>query len=101
MRHGYSVNVQPSAIRSESLNWPVPICLILPAITRVVPKLTPLAAFGLTLVMILAAAFHVVRGEYYFVPINLMLGGVAAFIAYGRLFVKPLAPRHPCAWCCC
>ena len=66
--------------------------LILPAMTGVKPKLTSFAAFGLTLVMILAAVFHIVRGEYNFLPINLMLGGVAAFIAYGRLFVMPIAP---------
>jgi uncharacterized membrane protein YphA (DoxX/SURF4 family) len=66
--------------------------LILPAITRVKPKLTPFAAFGLTLVMILAAAFHIVRGEYNFLPINLLLGGVAAFTAYGRWLVAPIAP---------
>ncbi|HUK19289.1 MAG TPA: DoxX family protein [Bryobacteraceae bacterium] len=66
--------------------------LILPAITGVKPKLTPFAAIGLTLVMILAAVFHIVRGEYNFVLINVVLGGVAAFIAYGRLFVRPMAP---------
>jgi uncharacterized membrane protein YphA (DoxX/SURF4 family) len=65
--------------------------LILPAMTGVKPKLTPFAAVGLTLVMILAAVFHIVRGEYNFVPINLVLGGVTAFIAYGRLFVRPNA----------
>src|SRR5271168_3528288 len=56
--------------------------LILPAMTGVKPKLTPLAAFGLTLVMVFEAAFHIVRGEYSFVLICLVLGGVAAFIAY-------------------
>ena len=66
--------------------------LILPAMTGVKPKLTPFAAFGLTLVMILAVVFHIVRGEYSFVPINLALGGVAAFIAYERWFVGPIAP---------
>jgi uncharacterized membrane protein YphA (DoxX/SURF4 family) len=66
--------------------------LILPAMTGVKPKLTPIAAIGLTLVMILAAVFHIVRGEYNFVPINVVLGGVAAFIAYGRLIVRPIAP---------
>ena len=65
--------------------------LIVPAMTGVKPKVTPFAAFGLALVMILAAVFHIVRGEYNFVPINLVLGGVAAFIAYG-LFVRPIAP---------
>jgi hypothetical protein len=68
------------------------IGLILPAITGVKPKLTPLAAFGLTLVMIFAALFHIARGEYAFVLVNLVLGAGAAFIAYGRLFVRPTAP---------
>jgi uncharacterized membrane protein YphA (DoxX/SURF4 family) len=66
--------------------------LILPAMTGVKPKLASFAAFGLTLVMILAVVFHIVRGEYNFVPINLVLGGVAAFIAYGRFFEGPIAP---------
>lgn len=65
--------------------------LILPSMTGVKPRLTPFAAFGLTLVMILAAAFHIVRGEYNFLPINLLLGGVAAFTAYGRWLVAPIA----------
>ena len=70
------------------------IGLILPAMTGVKPKLTPFAAIGLTLVMILAAIFHVVRGEsHFFVPLNLVLGGVAAFIAYGRLIAMPIAER--------
>ena len=68
--------------------------LILPATTGVKPKLTPFAAIGLTLVMILAAIFHIVRGEHsFFVNLNLLLGGVAAFIAYGRLMALPLSPR--------
>src|SRR5258708_27305504 len=67
--------------------------LILPAMTGVKPKLTPFAAIGLTLIMILAAIFHIVRGEYsFFVPMNLALAGVAAFIAYGRLMARPIAP---------
>src|SRR5271154_4447043 len=67
--------------------------LILPAMTGVKPKLTPFAAIGLTAIMILAAVFHIVRGESsFFVPVNLLLGGVAAFIAYGRLMVRPIAP---------
>jgi hypothetical protein len=44
--------------------------------------------------MILAAAFHIVRGEFsFFVPMNLMLGGVAALIAYGRLMARPNAAQ--------
>jgi uncharacterized membrane protein YphA (DoxX/SURF4 family) len=66
--------------------------LILPAITRVKPKLTPLAAAGLALTMVLAAGFHIVRGEYSLVPVNLVLGAVAAFIAVGRSNRRPIAP---------
>jgi len=67
--------------------------LILPAMTRVKPKLTPFAAIALTLVMVLAALFHVVRGgEYNFVRLNLLSVGITAFIAYGRLLVRPIAP---------
>jgi uncharacterized membrane protein YphA (DoxX/SURF4 family) len=69
------------------------IGLILPAMTGVKPKLTPFAAIGLTLVMILAVIFHIPRGEYsFFLPVNLVLGGVTAFIAYGRLILRPVAP---------
>jgi uncharacterized membrane protein YphA (DoxX/SURF4 family) len=67
--------------------------LILPAMTRVKPKLTPLAAAGLTLTMILAAGFHITRGEYELVPVNLVLGAVAAFIAVGRSSLRPIAPE--------
>ncbi|WP_433435462.1 DoxX family protein [Nonomuraea sp. CA-141351] len=66
--------------------------LILPAMTGVKPKLTPLAATGLTLTMILAASFHVMRSEYELVPANLLLGGVTAFIAVGRSKLRPVAP---------
>ena len=67
--------------------------LILPAMTGIKPKLTPLAAFGLTLVMILAAVFHILRGEYnFFLPFNLVVGAGAAFIAYGRSVARRLAP---------
>ncbi|MBB3724963.1 DoxX family protein [Nonomuraea dietziae] len=66
--------------------------MILPAMTGVRPKLTPLAAVGLTLTMILAAVFHIMRGEYALVPANLLLGGVAAFIAVGRWKLRPIAP---------
>ena len=48
--------------------------LILPAMTGVKPKLTLFAAIGRMPVMILAAVFDIVRGEYNFLPINVVLG---------------------------
>jgi DoxX-like family len=67
--------------------------LILPGMTGVKPKLTAWSAIGLTLVMVLAAGFHIARGEYgSFMPFNLVLAGISAFIAYGRLSVRAIAP---------
>ncbi len=67
--------------------------LILPAATRIRPGLTPLAAIGLVTVMVLAAGFHLLRGELGALPVNVVLGGVAAFIAWGRLGRAAIAPR--------
>lgn len=67
--------------------------LILPAATRIKPWLTPLAALGLTVVMVLAAATHAVRGEPQVILFNAILGGLAAFVAWGRSRKAPITPR--------
>lgn len=69
------------------------IGLIVPAVTRVQPRLTPLAAAGLVLVMILAAVFHAQRGEYSNIVVNALLAGVAGFVAYGRWRIAPIPDR--------
>jgi hypothetical protein len=51
--------------------------------------LTPLAAAGLLLTMISAAALHIAIGEGQMIAPNIVLGAVAAFIAWGRY------KRHP------
>jgi hypothetical protein len=67
--------------------------LILPAATRIKPSLTPLAAIGLTTVMALASITHLVRGEVQMLPVTILLGGLAAFVAWGRSRKAPIAPR--------
>ncbi len=67
--------------------------LILPSLTRIQPRLTVLAALGLVVVMVLASAMHLSRGEGAMVPMNLVLAAVAAFIAWGRSKAAPIAPR--------
>lgn len=69
------------------------IGLILPAATRIRPSLTALAGLGLALVMVLAALFHISRGEVQALPINLTLGALAAFVAWGRFRKAPIAAR--------
>ena len=49
------------------------IGLVLPALTNILPVLTPLAAIGLTIIMILAAILHFRRGETSAIVVNLVL----------------------------
>jgi uncharacterized membrane protein YphA (DoxX/SURF4 family) len=67
--------------------------LILPAATRILPILTPLAAAGLTVVMVLAALFHAGRAEMAAVPVPIVLGALAALVAWGRGKRAPIAKR--------
>jgi hypothetical protein len=67
--------------------------LILPAAFRILPKLTGFAGAGLALVMVLAAGFHASRGEFQVIPVNLVLGSLSAFVAWGRLFKAPISAR--------
>ncbi|MBU2604035.1 MAG: DoxX family protein [Actinobacteria bacterium] len=66
------------------------IGLIVPAVTRIMPRLTPLAATGLMIVMVLAAVFHFGRAEYTNIVMNLVVAGVAGFVAYGRWRLSPI-----------
>lgn len=69
--------------------------VLLPALTRVRPGLTPLAALGLLVVMILATLLHVARGEWSHAPVPVIFGAMAAFVAWGRSKKEPIAPRGP------
>lgn len=61
------------------------IGLVLPMLIGLPAILTPLAAAGLALTMLLAAGFHLKRaGEGKAVPMNLVLMLLSAFVAYGR-----------------
>jgi len=65
--------------------------LILPAATRIKPFLTPLAAAGFVVIMILASALHISLGQP---PIaQVILCGLAAFVLRGRFLKAPIAPR--------
>lgn len=67
--------------------------LILPSGLRILPKLTPLAAALLAVVMVLAAAMHASRGELGALPVNFVLGGLALFVAWGRTKAAPIAAK--------
>lgn len=67
--------------------------MILPAATRLRPVLTPAAGLGLVIIMVLAALFHLTRGEFSAIGANAVLGLLAGFVAWGRLRKAPIAPR--------
>jgi uncharacterized membrane protein len=104
--HGYTLLFRPAqALRQYPWAGDVPdsmkrligtaellgaIGVIVPAVTKILPWLTPLAALGLTAIMVLAAVFHITRREWLGVLFNLVLGAIAAFVAYAR-FAVPLS----------
>jgi putative oxidoreductase len=60
------------------------IGLILPWYLGIVPILTPIAAVGLAIIMVLAAVYHFGKKEYSGIGVNLFLLAGTVFIAYGR-----------------
>jgi uncharacterized membrane protein len=58
--------------------------LILPGLLGIRPGLTPLAAAGLVIVMIGATVYTVAAGDIASALLPLVVGILAAFVAYGR-----------------
>jgi len=69
------------------------IGLILPAALKIRPQLTTLAAAGLALIMLLANLMHIYRGEFFVLPMTLLMFAMAGFVAYGRWKLAPVTPN--------
>jgi uncharacterized membrane protein YphA (DoxX/SURF4 family) len=65
--------------------------LTLPGLTRILPWLVICAAVGIMIVTASATVFHVARGEMGSAATTLVLFGIAAFVAYMRYRVVPIA----------
>lgn len=65
--------------------------LILPAAFRIKPNLTPLAALGLTTVMLLACWEHYTHQESFMPTLFLLV--LSAFVAWGRFKKAPILPK--------
>jgi hypothetical protein len=63
--------------------------LVLPAITHIRPGLVPLAAAGLTIIMIGAVGYSLVGGQGVMAIFPLVVGLFTAFVAYGRWRLLP------------
>ncbi len=69
------------------------IGIILPALTRIMPRLTPLAALGFSVIQVLAMGVHISRGEFAVLPMNLVLLALSLFVLWGRERKAPIAAR--------
>jgi uncharacterized membrane protein YphA (DoxX/SURF4 family) len=58
--------------------------ILLPALTRIQPRLTVLAALGCVVLQVLAFGFHAFRGEFSVLPVNIVLLALSAFVLWGR-----------------
>lgn len=67
--------------------------LLLPAMTRKLPWLTPLAAACLAFVVASATVLHLFRSEAGPAVTTAILFLLCAFVAYGRWRVRPIAAR--------
>jgi uncharacterized membrane protein YphA (DoxX/SURF4 family) len=68
--------------------------LILPGLLRIKPILTPLAAAGLVVIMIGATALAVAADGVAAGAVPLVVGLLAAFVAYGRWRLAPHPARR-------
>lgn len=64
--------------------------LVLPAATRIAPRLTPIAATGLVVVMLSAAVWHASRGEVQSIVGNVVVAILLAVVAYVRWRLHPI-----------
>ena len=69
------------------------IGLILPSLLRIRPGLTPLAASGLVVIMIGATVITLAYIGIASALIPLVVGILAAFVAYGRSRLAPIRPK--------
>src|SRR5262245_27903147 len=67
--------------------------LILPGLLGIRPGLTPLAAIGLVIIMIGATVITAATGPLGMAVIPLVVGLLAAFVAYGRSRLAPHRSR--------
>lgn len=68
--------------------------ILLPALLRIQPNLSVLAARGIIALQILAMGFHLMRGEAMVLPMNAVLLALAAFVLWGRTRAVPFATRR-------
>ena len=70
----------------------ISLAVILPAITRLLPRVSTLAAAGLGAIALLGTFMPVTAAGAGLPALNLALASLAAFVVWGRLAKAPVAP---------
>jgi hypothetical protein len=67
--------------------------ILLPALLRIQPRLTVLAALGCAVLQVVAIGFHALRGEFSVLPLNIVLLSLSLFVLWGRSKRAVITPR--------
>ena len=104
---GFMKLTQPIPDLAAMMGWPgmVPTALVrfiglaevagapgmlLPMLTKIQPRLTLLAALGLSVLQVCAIIWHMIQGEFSVLPVNLVLLSLAILVFWGRRSKLPL-----------
>ena len=61
------------------------LAMLLPVLTGILPRLTLVAAVGLSIIQVLAIfTEHLPKKEYQVVPVNIFLLALSVFVVFGR-----------------
>jgi uncharacterized membrane protein YphA (DoxX/SURF4 family) len=69
------------------------IGMILPSLLKIKPILTPIAAIGIAITMIVAVGIHISKGETSATITTVVLALLAIFVIWGRFKAAPIAAR--------
>jgi hypothetical protein len=69
--------------------------LVLPSMLRIQPRLTPVAAAGLVIIMIGATVLTGIAGPVSLAAMPGVVGILAGVVTYGRVRTSPISPRVP------
>ena len=66
------------------------VCLVVPAVTKVMPVLTPIAAAGMAVHSVVLTALYLYFGDRAPIGFTIAMTIMAVFVAYGRFVAEPI-----------
>jgi len=92
----WTADLPPAALRAlGACELLAAVVVAAPVVTREPQRVVGWTAVGLSALMLLATATHLLHAELRIAPISLALAALAAFVAWGRLAHEPLEHDSP------